>query len=196
MEKNKKQILLIEREINMERERLGKGMIQIYTGNGKGKTTASLGLALRAIGHGYRVYMIQFMKGDIEYGELISAKKLLAPYLTIEQMGRSDFVNRENPEKIDVDWAKKAFKLAQEVVLSGEYDVVILDEVNVAVDFGLIAPEDLLELMRDKPENVELVLTGRYAKSEVVQKADLVTEMLDIKHYYAAGIESRKGIEK
>ncbi|OIP34087.1 MAG: cob(I)yrinic acid a,c-diamide adenosyltransferase [Deltaproteobacteria bacterium CG2_30_43_15] len=180
----------------MERERLGRGTIQVYTGNGKGKTTASLGLALRAIGHGYRVYMIQFMKGDIEYGELISSKKLLAPYLTIKQMGRADFVNRENPEKVDVDWAKKAFKLAQEVVLGGEYDVVILDEVNVAVDFGLVVLEDLLELMRDKPENVELVLTGRYAKPEVVQKADLVTEMLDIKHYYAGGIESRKGIER
>jgi len=180
----------------MERERLGRGTIQVYTGNGKGKTTASLGLSLRAIGHGYRVYMIQFMKGDIEYGELISSKKLLAPYLTIKQMGRADFVNRENPEKVDVDWAKKAFKLAQEVVLGGEYDVVILDEVNVAVDFGLVVLEDLLELMRDKPENVELVLTGRYAKPEVVQKADLVTEMLDIKHYYVGGIESRKGIER
>ena len=180
----------------MEMERLEKGMIQVYTGNGKGKTTASLGLALRAIGHGYRVYIIQFMKGDIEYGELISAKKLLSPYLTIKQMGRADFVNRENPEKLDIDWAKKAFKLAKEVVLGGKYDVVILDEVNVAVDFGLVLQEDLLELMRDKPENVELVLTGRYAKPEVVQKADLVTEMLDIKHYYAGGIEARKGIER
>lgn len=180
----------------MKRERLERGMIQIYTGNGKGKTTASLGLALRAIGHGYRVYMIQFMKGDIEYGEVISAKKLLPPHLTIKQMGRADFVNKENPEKVDIDWAKKAFKLAQEVVLSGEHDMVILDEVNVAVDFGLVALEDLLELMRDKPENMELVLTGRYAKPEVMQRADLVTEMLDIKHYYTEGIESRKGIER
>ncbi|MFH2013312.1 MAG: cob(I)yrinic acid a,c-diamide adenosyltransferase [Pseudomonadota bacterium] len=180
----------------MENKRLKKGMIQVYTGNGKGKTTASLGLALRAIGHGYKVYMIQFMKGDIEYGELTSSEKLLAPYLTIKQMGRADFVNRENPNEIDVDWAKKGFKLAQEVVLGGEYDLVILDEINVAVDFGLVALEDLLKLMQDKPENVELILTGRYANPEVVQKADLVTEMLNIKHYYTGGIESRDGIEK
>ncbi|MFH1349958.1 MAG: cob(I)yrinic acid a,c-diamide adenosyltransferase [Pseudomonadota bacterium] len=186
----------IERERDMERERLEKGMVQVYTGNGKGKTTASLGLALRAIGHGYRVYMVQFMKGDIEYGELLAAEKLLTPHLTIKQMGRADFVNRENPEKVDVDWAKEAFKLAREVVSSGEYDVVILDEVNVAVDFGLVSLEDLLQLLREKPKYVELVLTGRFAKPELVQEADLVTEMLDIKHYYTQGIESRKGIEK
>lgn len=180
----------------MKRERLERGMIHVYTGNGKGKTTASLGLALRAIGHGYSVYMIQFMKGDIEYGELISARNLLTPHLTIRQMGRPDFVNKENPEKIDIEWAQKAFKLAQEVIRGGEHDMVILDEVNVAVDFGLVGLEDLLRLLRDKPENLELVLTGRYAKSEVMQVADLVTEMLDIKHYYAQGVESRKGIDK
>jgi len=180
----------------MKEEKLEKGMIHVYTGNGKGKTTASLGLALRAIGHGYRVYMIQFMKGDIEYGELTSSKKLLAPYLTIKQMGRADFVNKENPEKIDIDWAKKAFKLSQEVIINGEYDIVIMDEINVAIDFRLVELDDLLKLMDDKPENVELVLTGRYAKSEVMKRANLVTEMLDIKHYYAEGVESREGIDK
>lgn len=180
----------------MKRERLGKGMVQVYTGNGKGKTTASLGLALRAIGHGYKVCVIQFMKGDIEYGELISAKKLLAPHLTIHQMGRADFVNRENPDQIDIDWAKKALQLAEKVLSGQEYDMVVLDEVNVAVDFGLIPLEELLRLLEDRPENVELVLTGRYAKPEVMQRADLVTEMLDIKHYFTEGIESRKGIDK
>ena len=180
----------------MKRERLQRGMIQVYTGNGKGKTTASLGLALRCIGHGYRVYMIQFMKGDIDYGELIAAQKLLSPYLTIKQMGRADFVNREAPDQIDIDWAQKAFKLAEEILLSGEYDVIILDEINVALDFKLIELEDLLRLLEEKPEDVELILTGRYAKPEVTKVADLVTEMLDIKHYYTTGIDSRKGIEK
>ena len=180
----------------MGRETLKKGMVQVYTGNGKGKTTASLGLALRAIGHGYTVCMIQFMKGDIEYGELISAKNLLSSHLTIHQMGRADFVDRENPDPIDIDWAKRAYKLAEDVLSGEEYDMVILDEVNVAVDFGLIGLEDLLRLLEAKPESVELVLTGRYAKPEVMQRADLVTEMLDIKHYFTEGIESRKGIDK
>ena len=180
----------------MGRERLERGMVHVYTGSGKGKTTASLGLAVRAIGHGYNVYMIQFMKGDIEYGELMCAKKLLAPHLTITQMGRPDFVDKENPAEIDIDWAGKALKLAEEVIAGGEYDVVILDEVNVAVDFRLIGLEDLLNLMRSKPQHVELILTGRYAKSEVMREADLVTEMLDIQHYYGQGVESRKGIDR
>ena len=180
----------------MKKNDLGRGMVHVYTGNGKGKTTASLGLALRAIGHGYKVYMIQFMKGNIEYGELISAQKHLTPHLTIQQMGRADFVNKENPEQVDIDWARKAFKMAEEVVSEGKYDMVILDEVNVAIDFGLVPLQDLLDLLPRKPKHVELVLTGRYAKSELMQRAHLVTEMFDTKHYYSEGIESRKGIDK
>ncbi|RLB07439.1 MAG: cob(I)yrinic acid a,c-diamide adenosyltransferase [Deltaproteobacteria bacterium] len=179
----------------MSRKRLSQGMIQVYTGNGKGKTTAALGLACRAVGHGYKVFVIQFMKGDIEYGELETAKRL-APYLTIRQMGRKYFVSRENPDPEDVKLAQEALALATEVIMGGEYDIVILDEVNVALDFGLIKKEEVLKLMDERPSNVELILTGRYAAEEIIGKADLVTEMREVKHYYQKGIQSREGIEK
>ncbi|MGQ9507934.1 MAG: cob(I)yrinic acid a,c-diamide adenosyltransferase [Thermodesulfobacteriota bacterium] len=171
-----------------------KGLIQVYTGDGKGKTTAALGLALRAVGHGFRVLMIQFMKGNIQYGEL-EASKRLSPYLTIIQMGRETFVSKSNPDPIDVQWAKKGFAMAKEAILSESYDIVILDEINVAVDYGLITLDELLELLNSKPESVELILTGRGAKREVMEKADLVTEMVEHKHYYQKGIQTREGIE-
>lgn len=171
-----------------------KGLIQVYTGDGKGKTTAALGLALRAVGHGFRVLMIQFMKGNIQYGEL-EASKRLSPYLTIIQMGRESFVSKSNPDPIDVQWAKKGFAMAKEAILNESYDIVILDEINVAVDYGLIPLDELLELLNSKPESVELILTGRGAKREVMEKADLVTEMVEHKHYYQKGIQAREGIE-
>jgi len=171
-----------------------KGLVQVYTGNGKGKTTASLGLAFRAVGHGFKVMVIQFMKGNIQYGELESAKKL-SPYLTIHQMGRETFVSKTNPDPVDIEWAQKGFALAKEAILSGNYDVVILDEINVAVDYGLIALSDLLQLLDSKPLTVELILTGRNAAPEIIEKADLVTEMLERKHYYKKGINAREGIE-
>ena len=173
---------------------LAKGYVHVYTGEGKGKTTAALGLALRALGHGLKVYVIHFMKGNIEYGEL-RAVKYLKPNLTIQQMGRETFVNRENPDPEDIALARKAFQLAQRVVSSGEYDIVILDEINCALDYQLVPIDGVLQLIKEKPDRVELVLTGRGAPEEIIEAADLVTEMREIKHYYKKGIASRKGIE-
>jgi len=171
-----------------------KGLIQVYTGDGKGKTSAALGLALRAIGHGLKVLIVQFMKGNINYGEIESAKKL-SPELTIKQMGRDTFVSKNQPDPIDVELAKKGLSIVKEAILNKEYDIIILDEINVAVDYGLIPLSELLELIDSKPNTVELVLTGRNARPEVIEKADLVTEMVEIKHYYNKGIQARKGIE-
>ena len=171
-----------------------KGMVQVYTGNGKGKTTAALGLAMRAIGQGLKVHMIQFMKGNIEYGELKTARRL-APDFTITQMGRETFVDHDNPDEIDREWARKGMRLARELFKKEELNVLILDEINVAIDFKLVSKEEVLALIREKPDALELILTGRYAPVEIVKEADLVTEMLEIKHYYHQGIESRKGFE-
>ena len=172
-----------------------QGLVQVYTGNGKGKTTAALGLALRAAGHGLSTCVIQFMKGEIYYGEL-GAAKLLFPYLTIIQMGRPDFVDKKNPAPIDVKLAKDALAFARKVIATGEYDIVVLDEVNVAVDFGLIGLAEVLELIDAKSPETELILTGRYAPKEIIERADLVTEMVEVKHPYAAGVEARLGIER
>jgi cob(I)alamin adenosyltransferase len=173
---------------------LDRGYIHVYTGDGKGKTTAALGLALRAMGHGLRVFVIHFMKGNIRYGELEMARKL-GPDLEIRQMGRETFVNRENPDPEDIRLAVEALTLAGEVTGAGKYDLVVLDEVNVAVDFGLIPVDGVLELMRNRPKHVELVLTGRNAHPDVVAEADLVTEMKLIKHYYDRGVAAREGVE-
>jgi cob(I)alamin adenosyltransferase len=168
------------------------GYVQVYTGNGKGKTTASLGLAMRAAGAGLRVLMIQFMKGR-RYSEIEIAD--LIPNFEIHQHGRDEFVSREDPERIDIDLARKGMEHAEMVIMSGNYDVVILDEINVAVDFGLLNVTEVLELVRNRPENVELVLTGRNAHPEMIKEADLVTEMVEIKHFYESGVEARPGIE-
>jgi cob(I)alamin adenosyltransferase len=171
-----------------------KGLVQVYTGNGKGKTTAALGIALRAVGHKLKVLIIQFMKGNTEYGELESARKLF-PNLTIKPVGRETFVSKSHPDPVDVRQAQKGFSLAKKAVENKEFDIVILDEINVAIDYGLIPLSDLLQLIDSKPETVELILTGRNAKPEIMDKADLVTEMIDRKHYYDKGISARKGIE-
>jgi cob(I)alamin adenosyltransferase len=171
-----------------------KGLVQVYTGNGKGKTTAALGIALRAVGHGFKVLVIQFMKGNIECGELESARKLF-PNLTIKPMGRETFVSKSRPDPVDVRQAQKGFSLAKKAVENKEFDIVILDEINVAIDYGLIPLSDLLQLIDSKPETIELILTGRNAKPEIMDKADLVTEMIDRKHYYDKGVSARKGIE-
>ncbi len=174
---------------------LEQGQIQVYTGNGKGKTTAALGLAFRACGKGLRVIMIQFMKGGGPYGEHDAAEKL-APLLTIIPTGRPGWVKRPIPDPEDVELAEKAFAMATVALTGGEYDLVILDEVNGAISFNLIQENELLNLMKQKPANVELVLTGRDATEAVIAAADLVTEMKEIKHYYKAGVPSRDGIEK
>ena len=171
-----------------------KGYIHCYTGNGKGKTTASLGLALRSAGHKRKVLIIQFMKGNIEYGEL-NGVKMLSPYVVLKQFGRAEFVSKENPEAVDIDFAKKGLEEARKQIKSGNWDVVILDEINVALDFKLIDLTDVLSIIKSKPEKLELVLTGRYAPKEIIETANLVTEMKEIKHYYRNNVNSRKGIE-
>ncbi len=164
----------------------------VYTGNGKGKTTAAVGQAVRALGHGYRVCMIFFMKGR-DYGEFLALEKL--PNLTIIRAGRDDFVNREDPDPIDIELAGGGMAKAREAISSGEYDMVVLDEINVAVDYGLIPEKDLLDLLEKKPANVSLVLTGRSASVEVVKRADMVSELLAIKHHYEQGADCCRGIE-
>ena len=171
-----------------------KGLIQVYTGDGKGKTTAALGLALRAVGHGMKVLMIQFMKGSSEIGEVKAAQKL-APYLTIVPMGRGTFVSKDNPHPEDIKIAREGLLLSQKAIQNKEYDVVILDEINVAIEYGLISISDLLQLLDSKPKEVEIVLTGRNARPELLEKADLVTEMVKRKHYFDEGVPARKGME-
>ncbi len=171
-----------------------KGLIQVYTGNGKGKTTAALGLALRAVGHGLKVLIIQFLKGNINYGELESAKKL-SPCLTLKKMGQNTFISRSHPDPTDLQLAQEGFALAKKAIENEEFDIVILDEINLAIDYGLVSLSDVLELMDSKPGTVELILTGRNARPEIMEKADLVTEMVERKHYYDKGITARKGIE-
>lgn len=170
-----------------------EGFVHVYTGNGKGKTTAALGLALRAAGYGLKVYVIQFMKGSVTYGELLSSK--CVPNFTIKQFGRPDFVDKCNPAKIDITLAKKGFKHAEKILKDGKHDIVVLDEINVAIEWNLIKLDDVIRLIKSKPQNVELILTGRYAPQKIIDIADLVTEMREIKHYYQKGIISREGID-
>jgi cob(I)alamin adenosyltransferase len=173
--------------------RLEKGLVQVYTGNGKGKTSAAFGLALRAAGRGLKVYVIQFIKGGFDYGELYVVDKL--PNVTLRAFGRGKFIVDKTPAKEDVRLAEEALALAEQVVKSGDYDVVILDEVNVALSLGLVKLERVLELAKGKPKHVELVLTGRNAHEKIVEIADLVTEMREIKHPFNKGVPARKGIE-
>ena len=171
-----------------------QGLVQVYTGNGKGKTTAALGVALRAVGHGMKVLVIQFMKGKANGGEQGTARRL-SPELTVIRAGRKAFVSRSNPDPIDFELARKGFTMARKALEDGAHDVVILDEINMVVDYGLISLSDLLHLIDSKPTTMELILTGRNAKPEVLERADLVTEMVEHKHYYQKGIPARKGIE-
>ncbi len=172
-----------------------KGYIQVYTGNGKGKTTAALGLALRAAGRGLRSYIGQFLKGQA-YGELAAVRKL-APLITIEQFGRKGFVHvTENPDGEDIQRARKGLEKCRRAMLSGRYAIIILDEINVALHFRLLGLKDVFDFLDHKPAGVEVVLTGRYAPPTLLRRADLVTEMKEKKHYYARGVRARPGIEK
>lgn len=169
------------------------GLVQVYTGRGKGKTSAAFGLALRAIGRGFKVYVIQFIKGGFDYGELYSIKQL--PNLKLKAFGRGKFITEKPPREVDIKSAKEALELAENVVNSSKYDIVILDEVNVALNLKLINTQRIVELAKNKPRNVELILTGRDAPNEIIEIADLVTEMKEIKHPFKKGVLPRKGIE-
>jgi cob(I)alamin adenosyltransferase len=174
-------------------EPLPRGLVQVFTGDGKGKTSAAIGAVVRAVGHGLKVYIAFFMKGGYPYGERQILSKL--PGVALESFGSSDFVNPRSIKPEDIKEAAKALAAAREAVLSGNYDLVVLDEVNVAVAFGLISVDDVLKLIEEKPQKVELILTGRRADTRLVQAADLVTECLKIKHPYDMGVAARGGIE-
>jgi cob(I)alamin adenosyltransferase len=173
--------------------KLESGLVQVYTGKGKGKTSAAFGLALRAVGRGLKVFIVQFIKGGFDYGELYVVDKL--PGLKLKAFGRGKFVSENRPDQEDINLAKKAFETAEDAIKSGEYDVIILDEINVALSLKLIETEKVLRLINNKPAQTELVLTGRNAPKEIVEAADLVTEMVEVKHPYNSGFKARKGIE-
>jgi len=174
----------------------GRGLVLVYTGNGKGKTTAAFGLALRAIGHGEAVYVVQFMKGpERTYGEAEAAHKFLGEWLTVVQSGRDQFVDRAHPAPEDRELARQGLELARRAMLSGRYQLIVLDEVNVAVDFGLLSIKEVLDLLDDRPPDVDVVLTGRYASPELIARADMVSEVREIKHHYREGVAARAGIE-
>lgn len=173
---------------------LEKGFVQVYTGDGKGKTTAALGLAMRAVGHGLRVVMIQFLKDERGTGELAAAQHL-GPLLTIKPMGRPGFIGPNGPQPGDFDLASAAMKEAEKMLSEKGCDVLILDEINVAVHLGLVSETALLALVARKPPDMELVLTGRGATQKLLEKADLVTTMQATKHYFDTGQEARQGIE-
>ncbi len=169
-----------------------KGYVQIYTGNGKGKTTAALGLSLRAVCAGKKVFFGQFVKG-MKYSELKAPERL--QQLEIKQYGRNCFI-RKDPEEEDIRLAREGLKELKEKIKSGEYDVVVMDELNIALFYKLFDLEDVLKILREKHEKTEVIITGRYAPGELIEVADLVTEMKEIKHYYQQGVQAREGIEK
>ncbi|MBW2973050.1 cob(I)yrinic acid a,c-diamide adenosyltransferase [Candidatus Woesearchaeota archaeon] len=190
------------------------GLVQVYTGNGKGKTSASLGLSLRAIGQGFSTYVIQFMKSG-DSGELFSVKKYI-PNFKIAQFGKDALLDKQMkmfefdgkgklegtdgrflflPDTAEKEPARRALEHASNVINSGKYDLIVLDEINCALDKGLIEVDAVLKLLNEKPENVEIILTGRNAPAEIVEKADYVSEIKEIKHPWSQGIGARRGIE-
>ncbi len=185
---------------NMNRTKVKKskderGYIHVYTGNGKGKTSAALGLAFRAMGNGMRSYIAQFMKGQ-HYSELRAAD-MVSSYITIEQFGRDTFLHiSEVRSDDDVKMARTGLKKAEKEMLSGKYKIIILDEVIVANYYNLLPTHDIIKFMQAKPYAVELILTGRYAAEEIIRAADLVSEIMEIKHYFQQGVLARDGIER
>ncbi|ARS63715.1 cob(I)alamin adenolsyltransferase/cobinamide ATP-dependent adenolsyltransferase [Candidatus Nitrosomarinus catalina] len=172
------------------------GLTIVYTGKGKGKTTAALGIALRATGYKKKICMIQFIKGSWHYGEMESSKRL-EPEFEMVAIGKGfvGIIDDKSPKEDHQKIAKEAIRISNEKIQSGKYDIVILDEVNYAVNLNLISLDDVLNLIKSKPENVDLVLTGNYAKEEVIEVADLVTEMKEIKHPFQKGIKAKEGID-
>ena len=174
-------------------EKNGKGLVHVFTGNGKGKTTAALGTILRAAGHGLRIFIVFFMKGDYDYGEFSTLSRL--PHVDMASFGFRHLTDPANIKPEEVEQARLALTAAREAVLSGNYDLVVLDEVNVALGFKLIELDEVVKLIKDKPPDVELILTGRYADTRLIEMADLVTEMVKVKHPFDKGIKARRGIE-
>ena len=172
------------------------GLVIVYTGNGKGKTTAALGMALRAVGHNYKVCMIQFIKGSWHYGEMSSSKKL-EPEFELIAVGKGfvGIIDDKSPHSEHEKSAREALRISKEKILSKKFDIVILDEINYAIDLSLVELNPVLDLIKSKPSNVTLVLTGNHAKDEIIQSADLVTEMKEIKHPFKSGIKAKKGID-
>lgn len=173
-------------------ENAQKGYIQVYTGNGKGKTTAALGLALRAVGAGKKVFMAQFAKGQI-YAE-IKAIETYLPMIRVEQYGLECFIVKQ-PKQADIDKARQGLVAVREAILSKQYDVIILDEANIAIYYHLFSVQELLDVIQLRQDTTEILITGRYAPQELIESADLVTEMKEIKHYYQQGVLAREGIE-
>src|SRR3989339_848559 len=169
-----------------------KGCIQVYTGNGKGKTTAALGLALRSAGAGKKVFIAQFVKG-MKYCELVSLGRL-KKWITVRQFGRKCFIVK-TPTPADVAMARKGLLAAAQALHSGRYDLVILDEANIATCYNLFSADEMLRVLQGRPRHVEVVITGRYADKKIMDAADLITEMREIRHYFSKGVPARKGIE-
>lgn len=167
--------------------------MEVFTGDGKGKTSAALGVALRALGHDLRVFIVYFMKGNFPYGEQRILSQL--PNVTFAQFGHLSFVDPNNIKEEEKEEARKALESARRAMLSHDYDIIILDEVNVAAAWKLIDLDDVMKLIKEKPENIELILTGRYADNKLIEAADLATNMTKVKHPYDKGILSREGID-
>lgn len=168
-----------------------KGYIHLYTGNGKGKTTAAIGLAVRSAGAGKKVFIAQFVKG-MHYAELDSLKRF--PEIEIKQFGLDCFIKQKPTEK-DIEAARAGLNEVTAAIGNNSYNIVILDEICIALFYNLFGVDEVLSLLKNKPEQMEIVLTGRYAPNELIEISDLVTEMKEIKHYYTSGIQARKGIE-
>ena len=189
--------LLIFLVISQIINNMGKdGLVIVYTGKGKGKTTAALGMALRAVGHDRRICMIQFIKGSWHYGEMTSSK-LLEPQFELIAVGKGfvGILDDKSPREEHVKIAQEAVQISREKIQSKKYDIIILDEINYAVNLGLVEVNDVLDLIKIKPSTLHLVLTGNYASDEIINAADLVTEMKEVKHPFQVGIKAKKGID-
>lgn len=195
MESNNHEITKLAGELKrqLSPNKPDQGLVQVFTGEGKGKTSAAMGTVIRALGHGLKVFIVFFMKGEYPYGERSILCKM--PNVTLVSFGQETFVDPRHIKLEQIEQAGQALMVAREAILSGEYDLVVLDEINVATAFKLIPVEDVIRLIQEKPKHVELILTGRLADPRIIEIADLVTEMVKIKHPFDKGISARRGIE-